>query len=175
MAACPQRSAPKPQHTPHFRPQAGDAAWTNWLRARAAAGASWDELQASLKERYDATKGTTKQSYDDWARSARATFDEGARAGGGWWDTFADRVACTWDAARCRVQETLGMGAAVSCPARCNYVVQRCCRCWSRVSLAGGASSRRSLHRRRAAAADARQARARHAPFTFHTWIAVVS
>ncbi len=29
----------------HPRSQASDAAWTNWLKARAAAGASWDELQ----------------------------------------------------------------------------------------------------------------------------------
>lgn len=102
--------------------------------------------QASLQERYDATKGSTKQSYDDWARSARTTFDEGARAGGSWWDAFADRVACTWDAAKCRVQETLGMTAAVSCLSKpaLPAAIQprrrgRCCSCRCRPNPASGA------------------------------------
>ncbi len=48
--------------------QATDAAWINWLRARAASGASWDELQGTLKDRYEATKGATKLTFDDWSK-----------------------------------------------------------------------------------------------------------
>jgi hypothetical protein len=92
--------------------QAADAAWTNWMRARASSGATWDDLQSGLKERYEATKGSTKQSWDEFSNQARQAYDEAVSSGNGhWWDSFSDRVACSWDNAKCRMKETLGMSA----------------------------------------------------------------
>lgn len=56
---------------------------------------------------------------------ARATYDDATRSGG-WWDAFSDRVACAWDDAKCRVKETMGMGAVgggMSHRAGCVYPV----------------------------------------------------
>lgn len=69
-------------------------------------------------------------------KQARAAYDEAAGSGGeGWWESFSDRVACSWDAAKCRMKEGLGLSAVSSstdyswhaCCALCGRLGGWCC------------------------------------------------